>query len=416
MESKTHFLLLALLFSASVAWAQSPSRSGFPAPSADGTALRQFPCAGTTVFEEFFDAPVLPAGWQVIDYDGGAPRLEIEPIIGPGWQVITDFKKSFNRALASPSWYEDSTVRSEDWLISPQITLPANGCLSWFAYSQDQFYPESYQVRISTTTPDTAGFFDNPALATIGSEGSGVNYRSVNLKAYAGQQVYIAFRHTSKNKFILVLDDIRIAQVNETDVAIHSVVVPTGNEGFNYRIRGAVGNFGSDTLRYTNSLKINYSINGGATKTYTVKDTLVILANDTVQFVHDSLWKPADPVAYLLKVWVDSLAGDINRANDTAWYWVGIGFATSVDPEDLSMAWSLYPNPATSVISIRPAQAGIRPGGAFVLSPEGKKWPVALYTRGDEWETLLPDLSPGLYLLEIHDERGGRTVLRFLKN
>ncbi|MEO0639492.1 MAG: hypothetical protein AAFY70_07200, partial [Bacteroidota bacterium] len=85
----------------------------------------------------------LPTGWVALDLDEQSPRFEVSLLTPePGWQLVPDFKDPVgnNTVLASPSWYDNDTVASNDWLITPLIqNLPVRTCLSWYAYSRRIF-------------------------------------------------------------------------------------------------------------------------------------------------------------------------------------------------------------------------------------------------------------------------------------
>ena len=204
--------------------AQPISRSGNPAQPEDKNLFRKFPCGGTTILDEHFDGSSIPGTWMTLDLDDFTPNTNLTSLTpNKGWQSVVDFKNpgGSNRILASPSWYENNEGPSDDWLISPQIqNLPGNVCLSWYAYSQDRDFPESYEVRISTSTSELDSFFVLEPLVTIEEESDEFTYRNLNLSIYEGQDIYLAFRHISNDKFILALDDIRLAQVENTDLGV----------------------------------------------------------------------------------------------------------------------------------------------------------------------------------------------------
>ena len=313
-----YFLVLASFLSV---WSplhaqQGPSRSGHPSRT-QVSVVRNVPCGGDVVLSEPFSGSGLPAGWQAVDRDGKTLRSELDTLLGPGWQSITDFKDSQNRAMASASWYQEEGP-SDDWLITPQVSLPDNPCLSWFAYSQDGFFRETYEVRISTTTSDPDSFFTREPIAVIRGETDTIRYRSINLSAFANQEVYIAFRQVSEDKFILVLDDVRISDVQNRDLAMFEVIAPTGSvdDQEEFPIRGAIANLGSNLLVLDSAVNLFYSIDNGPPDSMIIADSLVMVANDSVQFVHDSVWTPTADGVYRLCVWFKSI-GDDNVLNDT---------------------------------------------------------------------------------------------------
>ena len=206
-----------------------------------GQFFEHYPCPGNATFSEDFESG-FPTGWQVLDLDGFTPRTPTG--LNPGWQLITDYKDSSNMVMASPSWYSLPDT-SEDWLITDQITLGNETCVSWWAYAADPFFAESYELRISNTTADTAGFFAEPAVVTINAESGNRSYRSANLSDYAGQSVYLAFRQTSFDKFILVLDDLTTTEYTTmVDIGVDSMVPIEPIATVAYQFSGAVRNYG----------------------------------------------------------------------------------------------------------------------------------------------------------------------------
>ncbi|MEO0473123.1 MAG: choice-of-anchor J domain-containing protein, partial [Bacteroidota bacterium] len=347
--------LFAILFVAfSQLTAQGPSRSGRPAvPEAKG-ANRDFPCAGTLFLDEDFESMGLPNGWTAIDGDDLTPNEDIQFLIPmKGWQSIIDFKDSTNRAFASPSWYEDSAGTSNDYLISPRLTkLPDNLCLSWSAYSQDQTFEEDYEVRISTTTPDEAGFLANPALVSIEGEQSTRDFRSTSLNDFAGMDIYIAFRHTSTDKFILVLDDIRLAEVEQFDLGLE-VDKFTANPDDSISISGTILNLGLDTVRVDSAqLLISYQIDNEPVQVYEYPQADTLLPNASIRFTHDSTWVPTEDKVYRFRAWISGFGTDDRVENDSVGRWVGIGTFTSIDPQTLGWQLSIAPNPVQNLLQI----------------------------------------------------------------
>ncbi|MEL6853349.1 MAG: hypothetical protein AAFP92_32865, partial [Bacteroidota bacterium] len=134
----TLVLLLSLCLVPFQLTAQQVTRSGLKPPKGPKPAFRQFPCGGETILDEDFQTSgdTLPAGWSSLDLDQFTPRDEILFLTpAKGWQKVVDFRDpdSINLVMASPSWYKDTTGASNDYLISPKISLTANPCLSWYA-------------------------------------------------------------------------------------------------------------------------------------------------------------------------------------------------------------------------------------------------------------------------------------------
>ncbi|HMU07353.1 MAG TPA: choice-of-anchor J domain-containing protein [Kaistella sp.] len=85
----------------------------------------------------------------------------------------------------SSSWY-DPAGTSNDWLISPQITLPAAAAfLQWDAKAQDPQYKDGYKVMLAPNGGNTVADF-TVQLFSIAAENSTWTTRTTSLAAYAG--------------------------------------------------------------------------------------------------------------------------------------------------------------------------------------------------------------------------------------
>lgn len=112
--------------------------------------------------------------------------------------------------------YYSGAVHANAWLISPKFVLPTTNDsikLSWW-FRVDGGYPEDkYEVRISTTTNDTASFTTQLFSILPDSTHDSWTQQVVDLTAYAGQSVYVAFHHyDSYDADLLLLDDIELFQ------------------------------------------------------------------------------------------------------------------------------------------------------------------------------------------------------------
>ncbi len=368
------------------------------------------------MFEQDFQADTLPDSWLVLDEDGFVPRTVIQHLtpLG-GWQLVTDFKDtdSLNKVLASPSWYNDDNSPSDDFLVLEQVTLPSNPCLSWYAYSQDQLFPESYEIRISTTTPDAAGFLANPAVITIDAEGDEYTFRSTSLAQYGEQTVYIAFRHTTEDGFILALDDIRLAQVQQRDIAMYNLDELILDPADTVKFSGAVINRGLDTLVFDSlQMEISWQINNETIQTIAIADSFSILPNDTLQFVHDSTWTPPVSASYRLRVWVSGIAMDGNIENDTLSRFQAVGSATSLFKE-VNDQLSVFPNPSTGRFSIELGEGFHQEAQYSVVNLAGQVI-VSDIIRNNRTDIELSNLPHGMYLLIVEDIKLKRATQRLL--
>jgi len=154
----------------------------------------------------------LPTGWTTIDADGdGVNWLHSSAL------SITDNQGHNGSAgfMLSQS-YDNNTgaLTPNNYLITPAITLTGNATLTYYVCGQDASYAaEHYAVMISTTGSTAADFTTTLLEETISAtrtQGAWLE-RTINLAAYTGQTVYIAFRHYNvTDMFYLNLDDVQI--------------------------------------------------------------------------------------------------------------------------------------------------------------------------------------------------------------
>lgn len=157
------------------------------------------------VFLESFDSGSMPDGWTLIDGDGLTPHADVA-FVDDAW-IVTGGP---NNDWALSTSHYDPPGQADDWLITPQIALAANNVLRFRGRSDDGDSPDSYEVRISTTTPDKAGFLAHSPLLTVTDERSNWAPHDVDLAAagYQNQSVYIAFRNITASGYTLRIDDI----------------------------------------------------------------------------------------------------------------------------------------------------------------------------------------------------------------
>lgn len=148
--------------------------------------------------------------WALYNQDGLVPNTNVNYVNAAWVQSPSEFD---NNVALSTSWYTPAGI-SNDWMVSPAITLPAGtSTLYWHARAYDATFPDSYRVYISTTGNAPANF-TTPAL-TVGngtSTGESTTWqnKSLDLSAFAGQTIYIAFQNFSNDMFLLGIDNVYI--------------------------------------------------------------------------------------------------------------------------------------------------------------------------------------------------------------
>ena len=180
---------------------------------------------GGSEFFENFDSSTMPAGWATIDADGDGSNWMLGSVAmstGYGHNGSTDMilSKSYDNSIGA--------LNPNNYLVSPQVTIGSGSTFSFYACAQDASWAsEHFGVAVSTGSQTNAADFTMVNEWTMTAKGSGVmapgrdgqtrdqgNWYeyTVDLGAYAGQQVYIAIRHFNCTDFFyLDVDDITLS-------------------------------------------------------------------------------------------------------------------------------------------------------------------------------------------------------------
>ena len=155
--------------------------------------------------EGFEDATFAPDGWKSIHVSGEK-----------SWTRSTTYHNG--AASAYVSW---ASSGHENYLVTPKL-LPADGeSLSFYVTSQS-YAGTTLTIEVSTTTAEAASFTTTLATYTTGSSGTiGTTSTStwvekvIDLSAYAGQEIYVAFHVVDDNGSSLYLDDVTGVSIKE---------------------------------------------------------------------------------------------------------------------------------------------------------------------------------------------------------
>jgi hypothetical protein len=157
-----------------------------------------------TFFENFDDTELyeIPEGWTIYQKGGTDPTAH--------WQVSTYGMWGPKVAYSSYEGAKEGEI-DEDWLITPQITPAAGDFLIFDAAQQFVWfdYGTKYHVLISTKTNKPADFTDTLQSWTE-SEFPEYLYDTkiqLDLAAYVGKPIYIAFVHENSSSMVEETDD-----------------------------------------------------------------------------------------------------------------------------------------------------------------------------------------------------------------
>ena len=180
-----------------------------------------FDNGGGTFFFDFEDGTF--EGWTTVDADEDGLTWRITTdIMGPG----NGYNKS-KYCVISQSYSTDSltpetaALKPDNYMITAEKYLITESSeLSYYVCAQDETAAaEHYAVMISTTDNDVNSFetvweetLSRGAAATRNTRAQGAWYkRTIDLSKYAGQEVYVAFRHfNTVGQFYIDVDNIAL--------------------------------------------------------------------------------------------------------------------------------------------------------------------------------------------------------------
>ncbi|MDR1983307.1 MAG: choice-of-anchor J domain-containing protein [Prevotellaceae bacterium] len=176
-----------------------------------GCLIYEVPASECDIINFTGDFETAPSGW--LSAVGGE---------GAGWELgnnaalFPEFAHTGERAMYSKS-YDNSTgpIDADNWLITPKLRVTSTyHTLKYWISSQDATYPDHYEVLLSTneSVSSTGDFTDVIKAMAIAPTGpADANYYeevSIDLSAYIGQNVFIAFHHEDIDAYWLKLDDV----------------------------------------------------------------------------------------------------------------------------------------------------------------------------------------------------------------
>ena len=178
--------------------------------------------AQVPVFTEGFEGSSIPAGWTTIDADND----------GFGWEhsSVQEDVSGYSSSGSVISYSYDNTTEvaltPDNWLITPAISLSGTSSLSFWFVVASSYPADHYGVYVSTTSATDTSAFTLVYEMTPTSANGNWTQQTVDLTSYAGNTVYIAFRHFNcTDQFILALDDITVSTMT-TEPAL--AVTPSG--------------------------------------------------------------------------------------------------------------------------------------------------------------------------------------------
>lgn len=145
---------------------------------------------GFPYMQNFEFAQFPPAFWQSFDQDSQ----------GGSW-ILAHWDAYYDGGVNSAShWFEDGQPTQDGWLVSPLLRLPADGAASLSFWHKNILYGSfgSNGVWLSTASLDPLDG-DYTQIWTAGTGNLEWTYETIDLAAWNGQNVYLAFRLQGAN-------------------------------------------------------------------------------------------------------------------------------------------------------------------------------------------------------------------------
>ncbi|MEI6311862.1 MAG: T9SS type A sorting domain-containing protein [Bacteroidota bacterium] len=273
--------------------------------------------AVTTITSQDFSGatvPAMPSGWWQKNWDGNTLNTGVPVAMGTdAWQSYG----TTNKFAVSESWF-NPVGQADRWMYSPQIAVPATGeiYLQWTGVSGlTGTDGDGYDVKISTT--DTARASFTTSIFSIVTESDAGAVHNINLNAYRGQNIYLAWINNTDDGYYLIIDDIKmiVPDLRDAVAVSFSNINTTMTGGSAINIGTNVYNNGSDIIT---SLDMTYTINGGAPVNANI--TGLNIAPFTQAVVsHTTPWTPGNGTAYAVNMTINNVNGltDAVTTNNT---------------------------------------------------------------------------------------------------
>ena len=263
----------------------------------------------TEDFFEGFESGTLPTGWKAYDVDAD----------GFNWTNTASLYGIFaahtgSYCMASASYDNDtySALTPNNWLVTPAIQIAPNSELKFWVAGQDPSYAaEKYYVKVSTTGDAVANF--TTTLYTAISTGTWQE-KVVDLSAYAGQTIYLAFQHADvTDQFFIKLDDVTVTNTI-TRAAFTAPVAAIASDALPFRSSGMTPEMIQAKLAQmaqndANRGIINYDIS--REKVYQ-PEALVAVGNTSQDSFVDFDWEDMEWGVYRWAVAVNYDAGQVS--------------------------------------------------------------------------------------------------------
>ena len=274
-----------------------------PQQTQQASRIAGFPISLTAYsgyYREDFEGAFPPANWQIVD------------VLDPTYTWVKESLFPYSGMYDAYVNFSNVGIAAEDWIIMPQFTVAATDSLSfWFGLTDIGFPPDVTDILISTTDSNLTSF-----TITVDHLEEGINYpptdlayvyHSYSLAAYAGQNIYVAFKNNNTYGDGVHIDKVEIG-TKGPDAGVVSVDVPDFAPIGTSSPMATVHNDWITVI----SFPVTMTITGGYSST---KNVTNLAPGDSVQVTFDP-WTTSSPATVIVSVQTQ-LTGDNFVINDT---------------------------------------------------------------------------------------------------
>ncbi|QCX53696.1 S8 family serine peptidase [Elizabethkingia sp. JS20170427COW] len=363
--------------------------------------------------EGFEDSVFPPKQWQVIDgnSDGNTwNRVMFQE--GPITAAVFSFINATGRA-----------VQTDDYLVTPKLTLPKDYTELTFEGGGDPNFPDNikiYVVKVTDDEPLTAAKIKNQGIKVY--DGDVIHpsiestFNKIDLSsALDGSPVKLAFYSYNKDQFVLSIDDIKISKpgtVTEVKSANKGTTTTTKKGEVKLQQLGAEGKFIMTPKPYASVKPTWESLEVGPTNNVTsyevLRDNTVIANVDEQNTIYvDNTVAANTTYSYSLVAVYDG----VNKSEASQPITVEVGTLGTLDLEKASQI-AAYPNPVVDVVKVKFASALSGKAEVELYGMDGKKVFSKSLTEAElsQQGINLSQLNSGAYVLVVKNNNQAFTT------
>ena len=222
--------------------------------SAELPTKDEVPVDGSLLFENFDGDSLANPDWWLYNADGEEVTYNSQDYSNWGWWTFpSGYAHSGTDAMASYSYKTGSGWTQDNWLITPDLTIPTEGYfLSYYARSYSGYYLDHLQVLVGEYGEaydyDSEGYSIDPdawtSVKDLYEVPSAYEQALIDLSDFAGKTIAIAFRHADTNQWAVILDDVNVGLMGE-------IPEPTPEPDLGELVQGYYFEAGSNAENFT---------------------------------------------------------------------------------------------------------------------------------------------------------------------